>query len=190
MADIILASQSPRRKQLLELAEIDFDIQVADIDETPPEGMPGEDVPEHLARQKAAVISAKNKNAIVIAADTIVLLDHEILSKPMNEEDAIAILTKLSGKVHQVISGVCIMRGDTVESFSETTAVHFRPLTEEQIRHYVTNYKPYDKAGAYAIQEWIGMVGIEKINGDYYNVMGLPVGLVVQRLKKMKKMDA
>lgn len=182
MDRIILASQSPRRKQLLELAEIDFEIQVADIDETPPEGMPGEQVPEHLAVEKAAVKAARNNGATVIAADTVVLLDGEILGKPVDEEDAVSILSKLSGKMHKVISGVCIHRGDNIQRFSATTEVYFRPLTEEQIRHYVANYKPYDKAGAYAIQEWIGMVGIEKIHGDYYNVMGLPIGDVVKLL--------
>ena len=185
MAKIILASQSPRRKQLLELAEIAFEIRVADIDETPPTGMPGKEVPEHLAKEKAAIIALHNPSAIVIAADTIVLLDDEILGKPMDEEDAVAILKKLSGRMHEVVSGVCIQHGDEIHSFSEVTEVYFRPLTEAQIRHYVANYQPYDKAGAYAIQEWIGMVGIEKINGDYYNVMGLPIGLVVQQLKAM-----
>ena len=183
MDRIILASQSPRRKQLLELAEIQFEIQVADIDETPPIGMPGHDVPEHLAKEKASVIVAGNPGAIVIAADTIVLLDEEILGKPIGEEDAMNILSKLAGRMHRVVSGVCIQRDDVQQSFSAVTEVYFRPLTPEQVRHYVANYKPYDKAGAYAIQEWIGMVGIEKINGDYYNVMGLPIGQVSQRLK-------
>lgn len=186
MTDILLASQSPRRKQLLELAEIEFEIRVADIDETPPPDMPGEQVPEHLAREKAAVIAKNNPDAIVIAADTIVLLDDEILGKPVNEEDAIAILKKLSDRMHKVVSGVCIQKGNDVHSFSATTEVYFRELTEEQIRHYVANYHPYDKAGAYAIQEWIGMIGIEKINGDYYNVMGLPVGQVVAYLKQIR----
>ena len=148
MADIILASQSPRRKQLLELAEIEFEIRIADIDETPPPGMSGEQVPEHLAREKAAVIAMNNPGAIVIAADTIVLLDNEILGKPLNEEDAIAILRKLSGRMHRVVSGVCIQQGDNVHSFSAITEVYFRPLTEEQIKHYITTYHPYDKEGA------------------------------------------
>jgi septum formation protein len=186
MTDIILASQSPRRKQLLELAEIEFEIRVADIDETPPPNMPGEEVPEHLACEKAAVIASNNPDAIVIAADTIVLLDNEILGKPVNEDDAVAILKKLSGRMHEVVSGVCIQKGNERHSFSAVTEVYFRKLTEEQIRHYVANYHPYDKAGAYAIQEWIGMIGIEKINGDYYNVMGLPVGHVVEYLKQLK----
>lgn len=186
MTDIILASQSPRRKQLLELAEIAFEIRVADIDETPPPGMPGEQVPEHLAREKAAVIAQNNPNSIIIAADTIVLLDNEILGKPVNEEDAVAILKKLSGRMHEVVSGVCIQQRNNIDSFSAVTEVYFRSLTEEQIRHYVANYHPYDKAGAYAIQEWIGMIGIEKINGDYYNVMGLPIGQVVEHLHNLQ----
>ncbi|MBZ0100158.1 MAG: Maf family protein [Taibaiella sp.] len=186
MADIILASQSPRRKQLLEMAEIEFEIRIADIDETPPPGIPAKDVPELLARQKAAVIAANNPGSIVIAADTVVLLDNEILGKPVNEADAIAILKKLSGHMHEVVSGVCIQKGNGIHSFSAVTEVYFRSLTKEQIRHYITSYHPYDKAGAYAIQEWIGIVGIEKINGDYYNVMGLPVGQVVEHLKQMR----
>lgn len=185
MADIILASQSPRRKQLLEAAEINFEIHVADIDETPPAGMPGSEVAEYLAKQKAAEITGKYPGKIIIAADTIVLLNEEILGKPTSEDDAVAILQKLSGKVHEVISGVCIRKDEDVQSFSSVTEVHFNELTEEQIRHYVAKYQPYDKAGAYAIQEWIGMTGISKINGDYYNVMGLPVSKVVSVLKSM-----
>jgi septum formation protein len=183
MDNIILASQSPRRKQLLEMAEIDFSIEIADIDETPPADMPTAEVPEHLAREKAAVIAARRPEAIIIAADTIVLLDNEILGKPTDEADAIHILTRLSGRMHEVISGVCIQKADEQISFSAVTEVYFRPLTAEQIQHYITQYKPFDKAGAYAIQEWIGAIGIEKINGDYYNVMGLPISEVAQRLK-------
>ena len=185
MDRIILASQSPRRKQLLEMAEVEFDIEVADIDETPPAGMPGAEVPEHLAREKAAVIAQRRPDAIVIAADTIVLLDDEILGKPVDEADAINILTKLSGRMHEVISGVCLQKGDKQVSFSHVTEVYFRPLSQEQIQHYVANYKPYDKAGAYAIQEYIGVTGIEKINGDYYNVMGLPVAKVLDQLREL-----
>lgn len=179
---IILASQSPRRKQLLEMAEIVFTIQAADIDETEPEGMPAEDVPEYLAKNKAAVIAERNPDAIIIAADTVVILNGEILGKPKDEEDAVSILKKLSGNMHRVVSGVCIQRNGQQESFSATTEVYFREITEEQIRHYVANYKPFDKAGAYAIQEWIGIIGIEKIVGDYYNVMGLPIGETMKRL--------
>jgi len=183
MHKIVLASQSPRRKQLMELAELDFDIIITDIDETNPPGMPGHLVPEHLALQKAAAIEQRVHNAIIIAADTVVLLDDEILGKPKDEADAMAILHRLQGRMHQVVTGVCMQKGEQQHSFSVTTEVYFRPLTTAQIQHYVTNYRPYDKAGAYAIQEWIGMVGIEKINGDYYNVMGLPIGDVVKALQ-------
>ena len=168
----------------MELAELDFEIVIADIDETNPPGMLGDLVPEHLAKKKAAAIEQQVHDAIIIAADTVVLLDHEILGKPKDEADAINILTKLAGRVHKVVTGVCLQKGDKQVSFSTTTEVHFRPLTQEQIKHYIANYKPYDKAGAYAIQEWIGMIGIEKINGDYYNVMGLPIGEVVKCLNR------
>jgi septum formation protein len=181
---IILASQSPRRKQLLELAEVPFEVLVADVDETNPPGMPGDDVPQFLAKKKADAVSHLTTNAIVIAADTVVLLGHHILGKPTDAANAIEILTQLSGKMHKVVTGVCIRKGEKEVAFSVTTEVYFRPLTREQITHYVANYKPFDKAGAYAIQEWIGVTGIEKINGDYYNVMGLPIGDVVKVLAK------
>lgn len=184
MHKIVLASQSPRRKQLMEAAELEFDIIIADVDETNPPGMPGELVPEYLAQKKATAIEQQVHDAIIIAADTIVLLDNEILGKPEDEQHAVEILTKLSGRVHRVITGVCMRKGEKQVSFSVTTEVYFRPFSKEQIQHYVSRYKPFDKAGAYAIQEWVGMVGIEKINGDYYNVMGLPIGEVVKALKQ------
>jgi septum formation protein len=176
-AKIILASQSPRRKQLMELAELEFEVLIADVDETNPPGMPGEQVPEFLAKKKADAVTHLTADAI--AADTVVLLDHQILGKPVDEAHAISILQQLAGRMHKVVTGVCIRKGPKEVAFSVTTEVYFRPLTAAQISHYVTNYKPYDKAGAYAIQEWIGVTGIEKINGDYYNVMGLPIGDVV-----------
>ena len=182
---IILASQSPRRKQLMELAELEFDILVANVDETNPPGMPGEDVPLHLAKKKADAVSHLVNNAIVIAADTVVLLDHYILGKPTDEADAKKILQQLSGRMHKVVTGVCIRKGAKETAFSTTTEVYFRKLTEDQIGHYISHYKPYDKAGAYAIQEWIGIIGIEKINGDYYNVMGLPIGEVKKHLEEL-----
>jgi septum formation protein len=178
MAKIILASQSPRRKQLMELAELDFDILIADVDETNPPGMPGDDVPEFLAKKKADAVSHLVNDAIVIAADTVVLLDHHILGKPKDAAHAKTILQQLSGRVHKVVTGVCIRRNEKEVSFSTTTEVYFRALSDEQIDHYINHYQPFDKAGAYAIQEWIGVIGIEKINGDYYNVMGLPIGEV------------
>ncbi len=168
----------------MELAELEFDIIIADVDETNPPGMPGKEVPEFLARKKAAAIEHQVHDAIIIAADTIVLLDDEILGKPKDAAHAIEILQKLSGRMHEVVTGVCMQRGDQQIGFSVVTEVYFRSLTLEQIEHYVSNYKPFDKAGAYAIQEWVGMVGIEKINGDYYNVMGLPIGEVVKQLPR------
>lgn len=181
--DIVLASQSPRRKQLLEATEIPFRIVVADIDETPPADIHPADVPAYLASEKAKVVLGQlTRDALVIAADTIVLLQGEILGKPVNEEDACRILQKLSGNMHEVITGVCLLSRNQNISFSCTTQVYFRKITKAQIQHYVKHYKPFDKAGAYAIQEWIGMIGIEKINGDYYNVMGLPIGEIVPYL--------
>ena len=183
---IILASQSPRRKQLLEMAEVNFEILIADVDETNPPGMAGELVPEFLARKKADAVRHLVNDAIVIAADTVVLLDHHILGKPRDAANAIEILHQLSGRMHKVVTGVCIRKGELEHSFSTTTEVYFRKLSSEQIAHYVANYKPYDKAGAYAIQEWIGVTGIEKINGDYYNVMGLPIGEVMIALREFE----
>ncbi len=183
MHKIILASQSPRRKQLMEAAELEFEIVIADVDETNPPGMSGELVPEFLAKKKASAIEHMHPDALIIAADTVVLLDHHILGKPTDAEDAIKMLQQLAGRMHQVVTGVCMQKGTKQIAFSVTTEVYFRPLTDEQIKHYVANYKPFDKAGSYAIQEWIGMIGIEKINGDYYNVMGLPIGEVVPRLR-------
>jgi septum formation protein len=183
MDKIILASQSPRRKQLLAQAGYAFEIVIADVDETNPPGMPGGEVPAFLAKKKAAAIEARAHDALIIAADTVVLLDDEILGKPTDAADAKAMLQKLSGRMHEVVTGVCIQKNAKQEVFSVVTEVYFRPLTELQIDHYISNYQPFDKAGSYAIQEWIGLIGIEKINGDYYNVMGLPVGALVDRLK-------
>ncbi|MCF8451234.1 MAG: Maf family protein [Taibaiella sp.] len=168
----------------MEMAELKFDIIIADVDETNPPGMPGEQVPAYLAQKKADAISGHEPDAIIIAADTIVLLDEHILGKPTDEANAAAILRQLSGRIHRVVTGVCIRNAAKETVFSVTTEVCFRPLTDAQIGHYITHYKPYDKAGAYAIQEWIGVTGIEKINGDYYNVMGLPIGDVIKVLRE------
>lgn len=168
----------------MEMAELSFEILIADVDETNPPGMPGEEVPAHLARKKADAVAHMAKGAIVIAADTVVLLDHHILGKPRDAEHAAETLLALSGRMHKVVTGVCIRKDDKERTFSVTTEVYFRPLSPEQIEHYITHYRPFDKAGAYAIQEWIGVTGIEKINGDYYNVMGLPIGDVIIALKE------
>jgi septum formation protein len=181
MARFVLASQSPRRKQLLEWAEIDFEIIVEPTDESFPAGLTPEEAAIHIARQKAIAVRGRTDKTI-IAADTIVVLGDELIGKPVDREDAISILQKLSGAHHQVITGVVINNGKTEIAFADLTHVEFHPLTAEQLSFYVDKYKPYDKAGAYAIQEWIGVVGIKTIRGDFYNVMGLPVSRVVQAL--------
>jgi septum formation protein len=187
MDRIILASASPRRKQLLEWAEVPFDILPSDSEELIPEGMPVSDVPVFLASQKADHVREKvGDTKIVLAADTIVVLDQRILGKPIDRADAIRMLTLLSGQVHQVITGVSLRRGKKEKLFSETTLVRFHPLTQTGIAHYVDHYHPYDKAGAYAIQEWIGVTGIHSIDGDFYNVMGLPVSRVLQELRSFR----
>ncbi|HZH01986.1 MAG TPA: Maf family protein [Flavisolibacter sp.] len=182
MASIILASQSPRRKQLLEWAEIDFEIMIHPTDESFPAGLLPEQVAVHIALEKARAVQQQAGNRTIVAADTIVVLDNDIIGKPKDRQDAIQILTRLNGAAHQVITGVAI-RNETKEiSFYDVTHVDFHTLTQEQIIYYVDKYQPYDKAGAYAIQEWIGVIGIKSINGDFYNVMGLPVSRVVQAL--------
>jgi septum formation protein len=191
MKSIILASQSPRRKQLLEWAEISFDIVVKSTDETYPPDLPIPEIPIHIARQKALAVKEQvdaawqHAGKTILAADTVVVLDSVIIGKPTDRQDAINILSALSGKTHRVITGVVIMHEKGEISFSDITSVHFHRLTTEQIEFYVDKYKPYDKAGAYAIQEWIGVVGIKSVEGDFYNVMGLPVSRVVQELQKL-----
>jgi septum formation protein len=187
---IILASQSPRRKQLLEWAEIPFEVMVQSTDETYPPGMPVPDVPVHIAREKALAVKQKNDSLhhsdnIIIAADTVVVLGDTIIGKPKDREDALDILARLSGNKHQVITGVVLLKGEKEIAFADITDVWFHPLTSEQIAFYVDKYQPYDKAGAYAIQEWIGVVGIKSIQGDFYNVMGLPVSRVVTELANL-----
>ncbi|HNE93014.1 MAG TPA: Maf family nucleotide pyrophosphatase [Chitinophagaceae bacterium] len=183
---IILASQSPRRKQLLEWAEIDFEVMVVPTDESYPDYLAIEEIPIHIARQKAfAVEQVIGKEKMILAADTLVVLHENIIGKPKDREDAIKILSNLSGNVHSVITGVVLLNGFKEIAFADVTEVTFHTLTQEQIIFYVDKYKPYDKAGAYAIQEWIGVVGIQSIKGDFYNVMGLPVSRVVQVIKDM-----
>lgn len=183
---IVLASQSPRRKQLLEWAEIPFDIIVKETPETFPEGLAIEKVPVYIAREKALAVKPNiAEDRIILAADTVVVLNDRIIGKPKDRNDALAILSSLSGNTHRVITGVVLMRNEKELSFFDSTEVAFHDLTESQISFYVDKYKPYDKAGAYAIQEWIGVVGIKEVNGDFYNVMGLPVSRVVKHLQKM-----
>jgi septum formation protein len=180
---IILASASPRRKQLLQQAEIDFEIVVSNTDETYPANLVINKVPNYIAKQKAiAVQPSVNSEAIIIAADTIVVIDNEILGKPIDAQNALEILKKLNGKTHHVITGVCILKNGEMTELSDTTAVTFHSLTDLQLQYYIHKYNPYDKAGAYAIQEWIGVVGIKRIDGCFYNVMGLPVSKILQYL--------
>ena len=193
MQKIILASQSPRRKQLLEWAEIPFDILVKETDESYPENLSKQEIAIYIARNKALAIRQQlleGSKTIqefnpILAADTIVVLQNKIIGKPRDREDAINILSDLSGKQHHVITGVMILHNEKEIAFAETTEVHFHELSLAQIEFYVDNYKPYDKAGAYAIQEWIGVVGIKSVVGDFYNVMGLPVSRVVQALQNL-----
>ena len=192
MPSFILASQSPRRKTLLEWAEIPFEIIVSDADESYPASLAIETVPEFIAKNKALavkemILSTKPTlvNQCIIAADTVVVLDQKIIGKPNNKQEAIDSLLALSGQTHKVITGVVLLYQGQEISFSETTLVEFHTLTLEQIEFYVDKYKPYDKAGGYAIQEWIGVVGIKKITGDFYNVMGLPVSKLVQKIKQL-----
>ncbi|HEX6332681.1 MAG TPA: Maf family protein [Flavisolibacter sp.] len=182
METVILASQSPRRKQLLEWAEIPFEIIVQPTDESFPEGLSPFEVSVHIARNKARAIAHDVPGKVVIAADTIVVIDQEIIGKPRDREDAFNILSRLAGQHHQVITGVVICRDDHEVAFADITDVEFHPLTSHQVEFYIDKYQPYDKAGAYAIQEWIGVVGIRSVRGDFYNVMGLPVSRVVREL--------
>jgi len=187
MTKIILASQSPRRKQLLEWAEIPFEIKVADTPELVPSGLEPCDAAIHIAREKAvAVQESISEKRIILAADTMVVLGNRIIGKPTGRQDAINIISDLSGQEHQVITGVVILHSGGELSFADVTHVSFHELNRSQIEFYVDKYKPYDKAGAYAIQEWIGVVGIKSVRGDFYNVMGLPVSRVVQELNKLK----
>lgn len=187
--EIILASQSPRRKHLLESANINFSIVTANTAETFPSDLSFEQIPIHIAKEKANVAFNKNPNPdnLIIAADTIVVLDDKILGKPKDKEEAISFLHQLSGNTHQVITGVVLLHHQKEISFIEVTEVDFHPLTSAQIEFYVNEFKPYDKAGAYAIQEWIGLIGIKRIVGDFYNVMGLPISKVVQAIEIIKK---
>jgi len=186
---LILASQSPRRKQLLEWAEINFTVEVVETDESFSTEMDPVEIPIHIARAKAIAVKEKRRMEgrdfdipVYLAADTVVVLNNEIINKPKDRADAIAMLSRLSGQQHRVITGVVILNKQEEIAFSETTQVQFHSLSQAQIEHYVDQYKPYDKAGAYAIQEWIGVIGIAAINGDFYNVMGLPVSRVVKAL--------
>lgn len=185
---LILASSSPRRQYLMREAGYDFKVEKPDVDESFPKELPVEQVARYLASKKAEYFRAELHNEIVITADTVVILDNTILNKPENKAEAIDMLSRLNGRTHVVMTGVCILSAEREESFDDTTEVTFKTLTPAEIEFYVDNYKPFDKAGAYGAQDWIGMVAIEKIVGSYFNVMGLPMHKVYEHLKKWQNL--
>lgn len=180
---LILASKSPRRRQLLTELGVDFEVKTMDVDESFPSDMPVDDIAAFLAEKKSlAFVSQLRENQLVITADTIVAQNNLVLNKPENEKHAREMLQTLSGKKHEVITGVCLLTKDRKEIFSAKTSVWFNDLTNTEIDYYIEKYKPFDKAGAYGIQEWIGFIGISRIDGSYFNVMGLPVQQLYSRL--------
>ncbi len=186
MKRIILASNSPRRRELLGGLDLDFEVKVLpDIDESYPDNLPAAEVAGYISREKAAPYRTLiGEDALVITADTVVIVGDEVLGKPKDAEDAHRMLQLISGRTHQVITGVCLLTTDKERSFSVTTDVTFKQLSEDEIAYYIEHYKPFDKAGAYGIQEWIGYVGVTSINGSYFNVMGLPVQRLWEEIKK------
>jgi len=180
---IILASASPRRQYLLKEIGLDFTVDPPHIDESFPADMPVEEIPSYLAKKKAMELLPKITDETVIASDTVVILEQKILNKPSDRNEAISMLRFLSGKTHTVITAVCILSKKKIDSFEDRTEVTFKKLSLEEIEFYVDNYRPYDKAGAYGAQDWIGMVAVEKISGSYFTVMGLPIHKVYERLK-------
>ena len=180
---IILGSKSPRRKELLTGLDLKFETRAKDVDESYPNNLDTFEIAGFLAEKKANAFEGELTDSdIVITSDTIVLCDNEVLGKPKNKIFAFDMLSKLSGKSHQVITGVCIKSKQKTVVFSDTTTVWFKNLTCEEMNYYIKKYKPFDKAGSYGIQEWIGYIGIEKIEGTYFNVMGLPVNLLSKAL--------
>lgn len=182
---IILASRSPRRQQLLRDLGIDFDIVIKEFDESYPEGITGEEIAKYIAGAKAAVFKNDiQKNEIVITADTIVWCNGQVLGKPVDEKDAIRMLNEISGNTHEVITGVSLLSTVKQVTFTDSTHVTFEEMSPEEIKFYVEHFAPYDKAGAYGIQEWIGLAACSHIDGSYFNVVGLPVQKLYGELKK------
>ena len=183
---ILLASKSPRRRELLSELRIPFNsISLGGIDESYPESLPKEDVPQYIADRKADVyLKHIRENEMVITADTLVIKDDKIYGKPKSEEEALEMLAELSDCVHKVVSGVCIVTLDRRVSFTSTTEVRFSPISQEEAKYYIDNFRPFDKAGSYGIQEWLGCVAVEWIKGSFYNVMGLPIHALYHELKQ------
>ncbi len=179
---IILASQSPRRKELLSLMGFPFTVVVRDVDESFPQELDPVTAVRYIAEKKARAFVTEITDALVITADTIVTIDGQILGKPTDEVHAVEMLTRLSGRRHEVITAVALLLNGAIDVFHEITEVHFRSLSAIEIDHYIQHYRPFDKAGAYGIQEWIGIVAIEKIVGSYTNVVGLPTAKLSEML--------
>ncbi len=185
--NIVLMSGSPRRRELLARLGLPFSVGRSDIDESYPAGLRHQEIPVYLSRRKAEHCSpATDKNQLVIAADTIVWCDNEVLGKPSTDDEARSMLARLSGREHSVITGVTLRTAVSMKSFYAETAVVFARLSREEIDYYVETFHPLDKAGAYGIQEWIGMIGVKEIRGSFYNVMGLPVCRLYDELKKIE----
>lgn len=179
---LILASNSPRRQQLLRELGIEFTVQVRPTEELFPADMPASEVAGYLAQHKAAQFAHDLGEKLILCADTVVVVDNEILNKPANAAEARAMLQKLSGREHQVITGICLLSAEGSQTLSDVAQVVFKPLTENEIDYYITHYHPFDKAGAYGVQEWIGMIGISRIEGSFYTIMGLPLHKVYELL--------
>lgn len=180
---LILGSKSPRRQMILTEAGFDFDVKVIDVEETFPDDIHANEVARFIAEKKAKQLPFLKKNEILITADTTVVLDDVILGKPQDRDDAYTMLGVLSGRKHEVVTGVCIKNSKRNIAFSDTTVVWFKELTDAEIEYYIDECEPFDKAGAYGIQEWIGMIGVTKIEGSYFNVMGLPIHKIYAELQ-------
>ncbi len=183
---ILLGSNSPRRKELLKKMDIKFKSIRLKADEIYPDILPAGEIPEYLALKKSLVYNNLKKNELLITADTIVVFKGIILGKPKNKTQAKEMLAMLSGRKHQVITGVCLRSKKDILTFSDVSEVYFKKLSAAEIKYYVDTYKPFDKAGGYGIQEWIGLTGIEKIKGSFYNIMGLPTEKLMKYLKECK----
>ena len=184
---VILASGSPRRRELMAGLGVNYEVRILpDVDESYPDTLQGEEIPLYIAKEKAdAYIPMMQQDELIITADTIVWLDGKVLGKPRDREDALQMLRTMSGRTHEVFTGVCITTTDWQRSFTAQTEVRFATLSEDEIIYYVDNFKPMDKAGAYGVQEWIGFIGVENISGSYYNIMGLPVQKLYRELLKV-----
>ena len=180
--NVILASGSPRRQQFFKELEIDFSIQLKEIEEIYPENLKGVAITDYLSNLKSDAFSTLNDNDLLITSDTIVWLEGKALGKPKDAKDAFTMLRAMSGKKHEVITSVCLKSTSFQKIINDITIVTFKELSDDEIHYYINNYKPFDKAGAYGIQEWIGFIGIEKIEGSYFNVVGLPVHKLYKEL--------